>query len=112
MAASPTLPDGAFSVVTEPHGRALVVRAFGEIDIASAKAFEKEVGSAFESDAEAVLLDLGEVSFIDSTGLCALVAAAEKSNANGHRLRIVRISPSVQRAFEVTGLERSFPLAD
>jgi anti-sigma B factor antagonist len=111
-ASSPTMPDGAFSAVTEAHGRALVVRIFGEIDIASAKAFEKEIQSAFDSDAEAVLLDLGEVSFIDSTGLCTLLAAAEKASVNGDRLRIVRISPPVQRSFEITGLERSFPLAD
>jgi anti-anti-sigma factor len=50
----------------------LVVRTFGEVDIASAKSLEKEIRSAFDSDAEAVLVDLSEVSFIDSTGLSVL----------------------------------------
>jgi anti-sigma B factor antagonist len=102
----------AFSVLTEPHGRALVVRTFGEVDIASAKSLEKAIRSAFESDAEAVLLDLGEVSFIDSAGLSVLVAVTAVSNSNGRRLRIVRVSSAIQREFEVSGLGESFPLAD
>jgi anti-sigma B factor antagonist len=89
-----------------------VVRTFGELDLASAKALEKEIRSAFASDAEAVLLDLGEVSFIDSTGLAVLLAAATVSRSNGERLRLVRISPTVQRALEVSGLKDAFPLAD
>jgi anti-sigma B factor antagonist len=101
-----------FSVLTETHGRASVIRTFGEVDIASAKSLEKEIRSAFESEAEAVLVDLSEVSFIDSTGLSVLVAMAAVSNSDGRRLRIVRVSPTVQRAFEVSGLRDSFPLAD
>jgi anti-sigma B factor antagonist len=111
-ASEPVFADRTFSVLTEPHGRALVVRTFGEIDIAAAKALDKEIRSAFESDAEAVLVDLGEVSSIDSAGLDVLRAATGVSNANGHRLRIVRFSSSVQRAIEASGLEGAFPLAD
>jgi anti-sigma B factor antagonist len=85
---------------------------FGEVDTANAKALEREIRSGFQSDAEAVLLDLAEVSFIDSTGLGVLLAVTGLSNANGHRLRIVRVSASVQRAFQASGLERAFPLAD
>jgi anti-sigma B factor antagonist len=104
--------NGAFSVLTEPHGRALVIRTFGEVDLASAKSLEREIRSAFDSDAEAVLVDLSEVSFIDSTGLSVLVAVTAASNSNGRRLRIVRISPAVQEAFDVSGLGDYFPLAD
>jgi anti-sigma B factor antagonist len=85
-----------------------VVRAFGEVDIPNPKALEKELRTAFDSDAEAVLLDLADVSFVDSTGRGVLLAVTGLSNANGHHLRIVRISPSVQRAFEVSGLEGAF----
>jgi anti-sigma B factor antagonist len=102
----------AFSVLTESHGRARVVRTFGAVDLVSAKSLEKEIRSALDSDAEAVLLDLGEVSFIDSTGLSVLVAMTAVSNSKGQRLRIVRISSVVQQAFEVSGLGESFPLAD
>jgi anti-anti-sigma factor len=104
--------DDAFSVLTEAHGLVRVVRAFGEIDIAHAKSLEKEVRSAFDSDAEAVLLDLGEVGFIDAIGLSVLLAAMTLSSAKGHGLRIVRLSSPVQRAIEVSGLKHAFPLVD
>src|SRR5262245_40649443 len=105
-------PEPAFDVLTESHGPVLVIRASGELDIASAKSLEKEIRAGFAGEAEAVLLDLDEVSFIDSTGISVLLAAATMSSSNGQRLRLVRISPSVRRAFEVSGLEGAFPLTD
>jgi len=104
--------DGAFRVLMEQQGPAAVVRVGGDVDLVNARVLEKAIRSAFASDAEAVLLDLGEVSFIDSTGLSVLLAATSISSANGHRLRIVRLSAPVQRVIEVAGLRGAFPLVD
>ena len=110
MAPDQPAGDRAFSVLTEPHGDALVVRASGEVDVASARSLEREIRSALDINAEAVLLDLRDVSFIDSTGLGVLLATA--SSANGNRLRITRLSAPVQRAIEVSGLADAFPLVN
>ena len=104
--------DDAFRVISEHQGPVAIVRAAGEVDIANAKVLEKAIRSAFHTDAEAVLLDLGEVSFLDSTGLCVLLAATKLSSANGNRLRLVRLSPAVTRVIEGAGLEGAFPLVD
>ena len=58
--------DGLLTVRVEQEGNELVVRASGELDIASAKRLEGELLQAIDSDAAAVVLDLGGVSFIDS----------------------------------------------
>jgi len=65
----------------------------GELDIASAEIFEAELKNALQSDASAVLLDVGELSFIDSTGIRALLIAAGLSEANGRRLRVAARPP-------------------
>jgi anti-anti-sigma factor len=108
----PSHDGGAFSVRTEADGDTLVVRACGEVDIASADSFERELRQAFEDGASTVLLDLGNVEFIDATGLSVLLAVAKLTTANRRELRIVRLSPPVQRAVEVTGLDGSPPFLD
>jgi anti-anti-sigma factor len=104
--------DGGLTVRVERDGDALVVRASGELDISSAKKLEGELRRAIGGDASAVFLDLGSLSFIDSTGLRTLLVAARLSQANGRRLRIVRPPELLRRMIEVSGLERLLPLVD
>jgi anti-anti-sigma factor len=103
--------DDEFRVRTEPNGDALVVRAFGRIDTVGAKSLEKELRRAFGEGASSVLLDLGNVSFIDASGLFVLLAVAKLSVTHGRRLRIVRISSPVGRVIERSGVERGLPIA-
>jgi anti-anti-sigma factor len=104
---------GTLEVRTEPEGDGLVIRAIGELDLAACKAFETEVNVALQSDAAAVSLDLRDLSFIDSTGLRALVIAVGLSEAKGRRPRVVRqTSPAVQRTFDLTGIGDRLPFVD
>jgi anti-anti-sigma factor len=99
------------TIRVEPRGRECLVRAIGEIDIASAKAFEEELTLAITSES-AVVLDLEQLSFIDTTGLRCLLSATKLSSMNGGQLHIVNPSATVKRAIELTGLEGSLPLVD
>ena len=103
--------DGVLSVQVEPRGGELVIRASGELDIASVKRLEDELSRALDSDASAVVLDLGGVSFIDSTGLRVLLLAAKLATANGKPLSMVRITEPVREVIALSGVERSLPLA-
>jgi anti-anti-sigma factor len=103
------LEDVGLTVRVERDREALVISPVGELDLANAKTLENELRRAMGSDASAVVLDLGGLSFIDSTGLRALLVAAKLSQMNGRRLRMVRVAP-IRRAIEVSGLERSLPL--
>jgi anti-anti-sigma factor len=102
---------GVLRVLVEQDGKGLLVRPQGELDVASAKTFEDVVREAIDSGVP-VLLDLGGVSFIDSTGLRALFSMAAHSRTNGDRLRVLRGSEQVETAIEVSGVARSLPFAD
>ena len=88
----------------------VVVRLAGEIDLHNAG----EVGSALEeiagSDPARVVVDLGEVEFVDSTALGTLIEA-RKQLANG---RLVLAAPGrhVRRSLEVSGLLEHFDVHD
>jgi len=104
--------DGQLTVRVEHDGEALVVSAFGELNLSNAKTLEAELRRAIGGDASAVVLDLSAVTFIDSAGLRVLLLMAKQSLRNGGRLRLLRGSAPVEQAIEVAGAEDLLPLAD
>ena len=104
--------DGLLTVHVGHDGADLIVRVSGELDMASAETFEHEVRRALKSDALSVVLDLDEVSFVDSTGLRALLMVAELMRSTGRRLRMVKASKELKRLVEVSGVKDALPLGD
>jgi anti-anti-sigma factor len=98
------------SVRTEQNEGALVVNAFGEINRSVVDAFEQEVRRERAQEVSTVFLDLGEVEFIDRTGLGALFMAARRSNMTGDKLRVnLRVSPTEREALELMALADTLP---
>jgi anti-anti-sigma factor len=86
-----------------------VVRAVGEIDMATAGAL-RDCLAGIPAETATVIVDLSEVTFLDSTGLSALVGSWKRfTSANdGAELRLVVARPLIQRVLEVTGLDKVF----
>ena len=57
-------------------------------------------------------VDLRELSFLDSTGLRALLQLRTRCEAHGCRLLLIPGPPTVQRAFDVSGLTAHFTIVD
>lgn len=85
-----------------------VVRLSGEIDIATAGRVAQQVVTALESAGTGVVLDMADVSFIDSTGIGAMIAARNACLAAARELRVRRPSDQVQRMLALTGLDEVF----
>ena len=105
---SSTIGEPAYQpVMTEAAAGGLRVLVRGEVDIASVGAVVSELRAAEARDAGPIVLDLSGVSFLDSTGLSAIVLSALRS---GDRLRLVT-SPAVDRVIDLCGLRGRLPLA-
>jgi anti-anti-sigma factor len=84
----------------------LVVR--GDLDVAVGVEFVEAVDKVLAGDSTAeVLIELGEVEFIDSSGLRALLQLRQ---TYGERVQIGAISPAVLRLLELTGTLEHFRL--
>jgi anti-sigma B factor antagonist len=93
------------SVHTQTDDGSPVVVATGEIDMATAPMLERELTSAIESGDGAVVLDLSEVTFFDSSGLRVAIVAHRDLGERDRRLAVV-CDPqgNVRRTFALAGL--------
>ncbi len=101
---------GPLTIRVEQDRNSLVLRAVGELDIASAPGLEHSLLHALESGASSIVLDLTAVSFIDPVGLRVLLWAAGRSPEDRDRLRIDCGSPVVSQLIDLTGIGGRLPL--
>lgn len=92
-----------FRIEVEPHRETVVVAAHGEIDIATADAVSRRLYEMMEAGFRRVVLDLRGVSFIDSTGLRAVLDAHSSSGVAEVEFMVIPGPEAVQRLFELTG---------
>jgi anti-anti-sigma factor len=76
----------------------------GEFDVASRPLLDEALVSVGQEPIEALVLDLSGVSFMDSTGLHAVLVAKDLCARRGCELLFVRGSSQVQRLFELSGV--------
>jgi len=79
------------------------MRLSGALDISTTPRLEQALGEA-QAQARLVVIDLRELSFVDSYGVHAIVTASVAARRVGHRLVLLRGRPSVDRVFALTGL--------
>ena len=101
-----------FGVEVTRDDRVSTVRVRGEIDLAAAERLEQALKSVQDAPSEVTILDLREVTFLDSTGLRTITSADARARKDGHELRIVRGSDQVQKLLHVTGMDKILPLVD
>jgi anti-sigma B factor antagonist len=94
-----------FSIAIEETDSAARVVLEGELDIATTPRADAELRRVEQNGARVIVLDLRQLTFMDSTGLRLLVAADARARDAGHRLAIVRGPPAVHRVLEITGLD-------
>ncbi len=99
-----------FSVGVAEVGGRTVVSASGELDAHAAPALEAEVGPVSTRPGCALIVDLTDVSFIDSTGLGVLVTALKHTREAGGSLDVVVAAPRVLKVLALTGLDVVIPL--
>jgi anti-sigma B factor antagonist len=88
----------------------LTLSGRGEIDYATMGTLSQALDDALEDDLHAVVVDLQEVTYMDSLGLGVLVNAHKRLTASGRSL-ILRIAhPELIKLLRITGLDQLFAI--
>ncbi len=99
-------------VASASAGEQVTVSLKGELDLSTVAKVEEELRRVEASDASVVVLDLSGLTFLDSTGLRAVITADERARAQGRRFVIVKGPDAVQRVFAITRLEERLEMVD
>lgn len=99
-----------FTVLTRSEGDATVVAVTGELDAHVAPQLAAAVDPLASRPDGVLVIDLGEVGFVDSTGLGVLVSTLKHVREAGGRLDVVVSSPRVLKVLALTGLDVVIPL--
>lgn len=98
------------SITSEVVGGATQLRLSGEIDLSSAHLMVDCIDDAVEAGATTVILDFAGVTFVNSTGLGAMVAATKRLRAEGGDLILRQFRGIPASALATTGLDRFFTI--
>jgi anti-sigma B factor antagonist len=105
--------SAAFAVAAQRvGGGAGVVEVTGELDIYTAPQLKQCMLGLFEEGVTQVVVDLGGVTFIDSTALGVLIGGVRRVNDAGGAMALVVSSRQVARVLAITGLDRVFAVCE
>jgi anti-sigma B factor antagonist len=103
---------GSFRLNVSRHAQRMIIEVRGDLGMATAPILEGELLAAEASDAVRIVLDLSELSFIDSSGLAAVLRAARRSDEDANRLRVVAGDGHVAEWLKLTAIDQVVPLLD
>jgi anti-sigma B factor antagonist len=106
------LPDdvlGELQIAVSQTGATVTIALAGEWDLAAQTATREAIHDALRPRPERVVLDLSQLSFIDSTGMHATVELHELAAKQNSQLEIIPGSRAVQRPFEICRLTNALP---
>ena len=100
-----------FDIKTEELGDgAYVISLAGEVDLYTAPEFKQPLLEVINEGARNVVVDFSDTTFIDSTTLGVLVGGVKRLRPAGGSLAIVCADQNICKIFEITGLDRVFPI--
>jgi anti-anti-sigma factor len=101
-----TIDLAAFAITHERLGTTVRIAASGELDIATSPLLREACAREQRNGADVILVDLSDVTFMDSTGLHALLAACRGGD---QRLRVI-LGTAAARVIDITELRDTMPI--
>lgn len=97
----------------DAHGRAVVAKVTGEVDLSNATQLCDAIGEATPNTALGVVLDMVAVDYLDSAGIHLIYRLRENLRARGQKLMLAIPADSpVQDSLRLAGVTRALPIAE
>jgi anti-sigma B factor antagonist len=100
-----------FDISTEKlREDAYLISLSGEVDLYTAPEFKQQLLEVVGQGGKNVVIDFTNTTFIDSTTLGVLVGGVKRLRPNGGQLSLVCSDRNITKIFEITGLDKVFPI--
>ena len=97
-------------IATTPGSDRYLITVSGEVDLATSPELDVAIIAAIDSGATSVVIDLTDVSFMDSSGLGVIVRALKRCREAENDLDLVITNERVLKVFGITGLDQVIPI--
>jgi len=87
-----------------------IIELSGEVDAYTCSRFREAMIETIDDGNASIIVSMESVEYIDSSGLGTLVGGLKRASEQGGRIAIICTSPQIRKVFEITGLERVFPI--
>jgi anti-sigma B factor antagonist len=106
--------DGAagLAIKTHPEPGGVRVCPRGEIDLATVDCIRRHIDQCVADGCKRVVLDLRDVTFMDSTGLHLILETAAAARAAEWELRLIEGPVRVERVFQLSGIRDALPFVE
>jgi anti-sigma B factor antagonist len=94
--------DQHFSATINSRNGVASIALHGELDLATVSELEGHLAPFESNGVSAIMLDMRELTFIDSVALSSIIRARARAQTNGQRLILVGTRPTARRLFEIT----------
>jgi anti-sigma B factor antagonist len=98
-------------VETEFVDGATVLRPKGDVDLSRAPSLREKISAAQRDQPDRLIIDLGEVPYMDSSGVATLVEALQVARRTGGKLVLCNLHEKVRSIFEIARLDMVFAIA-
>jgi len=88
----------------------LIIKCEGRLDAKVAQSFKEEIKNNISQGAKNTVVNLSNVSFIDSSGLGSLVACLRAANEQEGDVKLCGLNPEIKMIFEITKLYQVFDI--
>ena len=86
---SPDRTDKPAEIQTHLDSDSVTITVAGEVDLSTAKKLDAAIRAAFETEIGQIVVDLSDLSFLDSVGLNVLLQASARSRQNNKALSFI-----------------------
>lgn len=101
-----------FSIKEISEGTKHYLELSGELDAFTAPELREKLIPLVEQSGHTVIVDLSEVTYMDSTGLGVFVGAIKAENKHQSEIILKNMTQRVRRLFDITGLDEIFNIQD
>lgn len=97
-------------IITRTANGIPIIELSGEVDAYTCSMLRDAMVEVIEQGNPMVVVSMADVEYIDSSGLGTLVGGLKRASEHSGRIAVVARSIQIRKVFEITGLEKVFPL--
>ena len=97
-------------VLTDRINDVVIAEARGSVDGTNAAAFEKALSDAVSENDRAMIIDLGQLTYISSAGLRVILLTAKAMQRHNGKLAMCSLQAPIRKVFDISGFDKIIPV--